>query len=249
MRSFPFVADPPSTLPVVLAPRLYGAYAHDTEFGYAAGAQNFQGVLVTKTPLAGGAPIILVDEPLENPSVGGMADAGDALLLQVRWNPEPTYDGEVFTRVWRIPKDGSPRSEVRLDVTWNDPLGWTHWLAWNGAEILGAIEVQNYVVTARVPASGTPAATYLKLRSGVVTRRGDEILTAQTLMQPPSPAPAGYRLLVASSKGDPAGAVVACGGARTALAEVQPVGLAANDGGIYVAYRDDDDLVIARVAQ
>ena len=98
---------------------------------------------------------MLVDEPLPNVAVGGMADAGDALLLQVRWGPDSAYEGDAFTRVWRIPKDGSPRSDIRPDIVWADALGVApylgsaQWLAWDGADILGPIYVQTHVVILR----------------------------------------------------------------------------------------------------
>jgi hypothetical protein len=73
----------------------------------------------------------------------------------------------------------------------------------------------------------------------VATRRGDEILSLQTLGSRGGPT----RLLVASSKGDPAGRVVVCGPEGSGT----PLGIVATDSDIYASYRDDDDVVITRV--
>ena len=116
--------------------------------------REFEGCDGHQDPDRGGRATVLVDEQLPNLALGGMADTGDALLLQLRWHPEPTSTGEAFTRVWRIPKDGTPHSDVRSDVDWADALGFPQWLAWDGNEILGPISVAHYAVTARLPAAG-----------------------------------------------------------------------------------------------
>lgn len=238
--SVPADSPTPSTVPVVLSGRLYEAYAHDAEFGYVAQGDHPKGLRVVKVPIAGGTPVVLVDEPLPNVVVGGIADAGDALLLQVRWHPEPTYDHSTLVRrVWRIPKDGTPRSDVRPDVEWSDSLTFTQWLAWDGSQILGSTIIENYVVQSRVAPTGTSAPEQLKLYGTVATRRGDEILSLQTVALRGGPT----RLLVASSKGDPAGRVVVCGPEGSGT----PLGIVATDSDIYASYRDDDDVVITRV--
>ena len=53
---------------------------------------------------------------------------------------------------------------------------------------------------------------------------------------------------MASSKIATLGGVIACAAEAPLLQEATPVGIAANDGAIYVAYRDYDDLMIARVS-
>jgi len=243
--SFPVDSPPPAGLPVMLAPAVHSAYAHDAEFGYSAWGQN--SLLIMKTPLAGGEATVLADEPLPDGALGGMADAGDALLLHVRWSPDSVYGGPTFTRVWRIPKDGGPRSDVRPDIVWADALALVQWLAWDGVDILGPINVQNYAVIARVPAAGTSAPEYVKLNGAVATRRGDEILSFQMVATGPVQTNT-IRLLVASSKGAPGGTVIACGGEHASLLHAVPAGIAANDGAIYVSYQEMDDTVIARVA-
>lgn len=48
--------------------------------------------------------------------------------------------------------------------------------------------------------------------------------------------------------GATAGGVIACAAEDVVLRSATPVGIAANDGAIYVAYGDDDGLVLARVS-
>jgi hypothetical protein len=246
IHSVPVDAPTPSALPVILSSTLSAAYAHDAEFGYSAQADNLNGLRITKTPISGGAPTVLVEERPPNVALGGMADVGDAVLLQVRWHPEPTYDGNTIKRVWRISKDGAPHSDVRPDVDWADSLSWPQWLAWDGEDILGPIMVQHYFGMARVAAAGTSPPELLKLQGGVATRRGGEILSLQ-MLETRSAQRTTSRLLVASSKGAPAGSVVACG-VETSFFNAVPAGIAANDSGIYVSYRDESDAVIARVS-
>lgn len=246
--SFPADGATPAPLPVELSPALYGAFVHDAEFGYTAqGGGDAAHLTVTKMPIAGGAPTTLIDEPLPNMSLGGMADAGDALLLQLRWQEPPTYSTKPSSAIWRIPKDGSPRSDVRPDVDWADALNDTEWLAWDGANILGPISVKNYLTHARIAPANMSAPQLLKLHGGVVTRRGDEILSFQELDVPKSGASSSssYRLLVASSKGAPAGSVVACSDDILSMIDA-PAGIAADDSAIYVAYSSGADTVIAR---
>jgi hypothetical protein len=241
-------ADPPtpSALPIFLSGRLYAAYAHDAEFGYSAQAEGFEGLTVEKIPFGGGASTVLVDEPLPNVSVGGMADAGDALLLQLRWRPEPTSTDDTFTRVWRIPKDGAAHSDVRPDIDWSDSLTFPQWLAWDGENILGPTMVQNYIVQSRVAPAGTSPPVGTKLNGTVATSRGDEVLSLQKLYvrAPQATQATTSRLLVASSKGAPAGSVLACGLDGLSYA----TGIAATDSEIFVSYSDGDDAMIARVA-
>ncbi len=236
-------ANPPtvSTLPLVIpngGP--YAAYAHDAGFGYVAHDEFSQGTIVAKAPIDGGPATTLVQEGLPNVALAAMADAGDAVLLQLSWPADATPSGENPGRVWRIPKDGSPTSDVRPDLPWSDPLAFPQWLAWDGENVLGAIVVQNHIVMARVAPTGTTPPQLMKLYGTVATRRGGEILSLQPLSQD------GDRLVVASSNGNPAGSVVACSpeGGSTFLS---PAGIAANDDDIYVAYRDRNDTVIARV--
>jgi hypothetical protein len=250
IRSFGLDSPTPSTLPVESSPTQYAAFVHDAEFGYSAHGEHQLGLKVTKTPLAGGVPTVLIDQPvLPNVSLGGMADAGDALLLHVQYRTEAihTDPGETFTSVWRIPKDGAPYSEVRTDVAWADPVVFAHWLAWDGADILGSIDVQNYVVMARVAVTGASPPEHLKLAGIVATRRGDEILSLQTLETRGAQSTTA-RLLVASSQGAPAGTVIACGAERSSALSGVPAGIAANDSAIYVSYKERDDTVIARVS-
>jgi len=239
--SLPAAAATPSALSTVSS-EVSVAYVHDAEFGYSAGPAGGHAT-VTKTPIAGGAPTILVDEQLPNLALGGMADAGDAVLLQLQWNADPTS-----TAVWRIPKDGTARSDVRPDVQWADS-SFPHWLAWDGKNILGPVANPTYgLVQARVATAGSSAPEALKFWGAVATRRGDEILSLQTL-ETRSPQGTTYRLLVASSKGAPEGSVVACGPETDSLYKAVPGGIAADDNGIYVSYRSSDATVIARVAQ
>lgn len=257
--SFPVDSPPVAKPPVMVVPPLNTEYAHDADFGYVAQAEE-NGLQVMKTPLAGGDAAVLLDEQLPNIALGGMADEGDALLLQVRWGPASANEGGAFTRVWRIPKDGSPRSDVRPDIVWADVLGFgaqlgsAQWLAWDGANILGPIYVQthvvilqNYLVIARVPAAGTSAPEYLKLQGAVAVRRGDEILSLQRLAARAAGDPmVTVRLLVASSRGAPAGSVIACGAKIDSLPTL-PAGIAANDSAVFVSYMEGEDTVIARV--
>jgi hypothetical protein len=227
------------------------ARAHDEQFGYCAQSDDLaidtvDRVTVTQTPIAGGAPVVLVDESLPNLALGGMADAGDAVLLQLRWHPIPSYTGDTLTAVWRIPKDGTPHSDARPDVKWSDAL-FPQWLAWDGENIFGAISAQNASEEARVPANDTSPPELVKLGPGVITRRGDEILSLQAVGAPASGSDA-IQLVVASSKGAPAGSVVACGGSGSIVTLV-PAGIVADDSGIYASYREGNDTVVARVAQ
>ena len=120
---------------------------------------------------------------------------------------------------------------------------------WPGtaSEILGPISVAHYAVTARLPAAGTTAPQYTKLNGVIATRRGDEILSFQTL-ETRGGQRTRVRLLVASSNGAPAGSVIACGAEHLDLLDAAPAGIAANDSAIYVSYRDGNDAVIARVS-
>ena len=132
-------------------------------------------------------------------------------------------------------------------VDWADALGFPQWLAWDGDEILGPISVDNYAVMARLPAAGTTAPQYTKLNGVIATRRGDEILSFQTLETRVGQG-IRVRLLVASSSGAPAGSLLACGAEHFDLLDTAPSGIAANDSAIYVSYRDGNDAVIARVS-
>ena len=149
--------------------------------------------------------------------------------------------------MWRIPKDGTARSDARPDVHWADSLDSRQWLAWDGENILGPVTIQNYIVQARVQVAGSSPPEYLKLHGAIATRRGDEILRFQTLRTPDAQTTT-FRLLVASSKGAPAGSVVACGPEGTLIRESEPMGIAADDNAIYVSYSDGGDMVIARGA-
>jgi hypothetical protein len=249
IRSVPADSSTPGALSnFSSSPALYSAYAHDSEFGYYAEGENFGAITVTKTPIGGGAPTVLVETALPNAAVGGIADVGDAVLVLVRWRTDPPSTLDMFTRVWRVPKDGSPRSDTRQDVAWADTIGFSRWLAWDGKGIVGPISVQNYVGMARVSATGTSTPEPLKLDGLVATRRGDEILSLQTLDTRTAQA-TSVRLLVASSKGAPAGSLIACGSESGTPLTVVPAGIAADDSAIYVSYRSGDDTVIARVSQ
>lgn len=249
IRSVPADSTTPAALSTFSSAALYDAYARDAEFGYSAQGTYPQGQFtLTKTPIGGGAPTVLVDESLPDLAVGGLAEAGDAVLVLVRWHSPPAYDGDPVTRLWRVPKDGSAHSDVRPDVHWGDPLGFSQWLAWDGQDILGAINVQNYIGIARVTPTGTAAPDLLKLQGVVATRRGDEVLSFQ-VVQTRTAQTTSARLLVASSKGGPAGSLIACGSEGESVLTAAPAGIAADDNGIYVSYKADDDTVIARVEQ
>jgi hypothetical protein len=246
------IPSDPAT-PSVLVPPSMGcsAVAHDEAFAYCAqrddlSVDTLNHMTVTKTPIAGGAPVVLVDESLPNLDLGGMADAGDAVLLQLRWHAIPESLGDTLTAVWRIPKDGTPHSDARPDVKWADAL-FPQWLAWDGANIFGAIDAQNVLAQARVSASDSSPPELVKLWGGAVTRRGDEILSLQTVDAPDAGTDAVQRV-VASSKGAPAGSVVACG-ASGSIVTLQPAGIVADDSGIYVSYLDGHNTIVARVAQ
>ena len=240
-------------IPSVLVPHSMGcsAVAHDEAFGFCAQADDFpidtvNHIRITKTAIAGGAPVVLVDESLPNLALGGMADAGDAVLLQLRWHAIPESIGDTLTAVWRIPKDGTPHSDARPDVKWADAL-FPQWLAWDGGNIFGTIDVRHVSVQARVSATDSSPPELVKLWGGAVTRRGDEILSLQTVGAPDAGEEA-RQMVVASSKGAPAGSLVACG-ASGSIVTLAPAGIAADDSGIYVSYLDDHDTVVARVGQ
>ena len=189
IRVVPADSAAPSPVPFTPPPAQWAAYTRDAELAYSAQGDVTGRLTVTKTPVAGGAPVVLVDEPLPNLVLGGMAEAGDAVLLQLRWHAEPTSSGQTSTRVWRIPKDGSGHSDVRPDVDWADPLSSFHWLGWDGQDVIGPIEVENAAVVARVPPTGMSPPEYVKLDGVIATRRGDEILSLQRLRPaPPSRA-------------------------------------------------------------
>jgi hypothetical protein len=246
--SIPADSTTPTTLTFSAAQTAtYGAYTEDADFGYAAQGDDSIGVTVTKTPIAGGAPTTLVSESLSDVSLSGLADAGDSLLLQVSWSVPGDLSGNRPARVWRIPKDGTPRSDARPDVMWADTLVFPQWLQWDGQDILGTILVRNYIGQARIAAAGSSSPQYLKLDGMIATRRGDEILSFQTVEQR-TPQVITTRLLVASSKGAPTGSVVACGSEQLTVGEIDPGGIAASDSGIYVSYTDGHDTVIARVS-
>jgi hypothetical protein len=243
IMSVPAAPSTPSTLAVAIYDAKSAAFAHDADFGYSA-LVTVDGLTVTKTPAAGGAPTVLATDPASSaPSwLGGMTDAGDAVLLQAAW---PSSSGAA-SRVWSIPKDGTPRSEPRPDVHWSNPLDSGTWLAWDGTDIFGPTMVQYYIIQSRVAPAGTSAPVQTKFYGKVATRRNDEILSFQTQNIQQVPEPSSY-LLVASSKGAPAGTAVACGSAYVGVVPATPAGIAANDGGIYVSYWVDSDTVIARV--
>jgi hypothetical protein len=232
----------PATLPLVRANDVTGAYAHDADFGYYVGHAGGSGISVVKLPIDGGPPAVLATEMLGD-AVGGMADAGDALLLQMAWL---SADGtQTFAGMWRIPKDGSPRTQVRADVVWADPRTYPRPVAWDGVSLIGPVVLGGRIVQARVAPDGTSAPQPLRLDGTIVTRRGDEILTLQRVDSATKPSPV---LVVASSKGSPVGRVVACGGEAGSPLFGVPVGIAATDDAIYVAYGTGQDTVIARVA-
>lgn len=239
LASVPTDPPAPSALSVVLASGDYAAYAHDADFGYSAVA-GVNGLTVAKTPVAGGAPTVMIasSAPMAPGFLGGMADAGDALLLHVGWG------SNAAAQVWRIPKDGTTPSDARPDVHWADPLEATGWLAWDGADIIAPTLIQNYLVQSRVSPTGTSAPVQTRLSGIVATRRNDEILSFQLMARQPQEASA--RPLVVSSKGAPAGTVVACGD-DTEIQGETPTGIAANDSAIYVAYWTGSDTVVARV--
>jgi hypothetical protein len=243
ITSIPADAVTPAPLTFTEDSAYNSAYAHDAEFGYSA-LRGGDGLTVAKTPIAGGEPTVIATEPWSNQpaSLGAMADAGDAVLLNV--GPAVTGDP---ARLWRIPKDGSARSEPRPDVHWSDPVWQPMWLAWDGTDILGPVSVgpQNYLVESRVAPAGTSAPVHLKLTGTVAMRRNDEILSLQMVqIQAPEPS---FTLLVATTKGAPAGAVVACGPLTISSSPDAPSGIAATDTDIYVAYREHSDTVLARV--
>ncbi len=78
---------------------LKSAYAHDADFAYAATTtatltiDNQPGLVVEKTPLAGGAPVVLTAETAGLVELGGMADTGDTLLLQVESGKSGVWHG------------------------------------------------------------------------------------------------------------------------------------------------------------
>jgi hypothetical protein len=238
--SVPANPTTPSTLTYVSSNSSSAAYVHDADFGYSATIGG-NGVTVAKTPIAGGTATVLVSDATSSaPSwLGGMADTGDAVLLQVG------FGSSAPARVWRIPKDGSPRSDERPDIQWADPIVFPQWLGWDGTDIIGPALVQNTIVQSRVSATGTSAPVQTKLGGNIATLRNDEILSFQ-LMSFQAPEPSSM-LLVASSKGSPAGTALACSGTFVGFPGT-PTGIAANDRGIYVAYWTGDDLVIARVS-
>jgi hypothetical protein len=243
--SLPAAPPTPSTLPIMPSATLYAAYAHDAEFGYS--AQVDGQLTIAKTSIGGGTSTVLVNETLPIVSLGGMVDAGDALLVQVAWRPAPpSYSNDTLTSVWRIPKDGTPRSDVRPDVDWADSLVFPKFLAWDGENILGPTMIGNAIVQSRVASAGTRSPDQVKLDGTIATRRGDEILSLQTL-DVRSGQSRSTRLLVASSKGAPAGSVLACG--LETEADLHPAGIVATDREIYVSYVLDDGMVIARVSQ
>jgi hypothetical protein len=243
--SVPANPPTPSTLAYMFYDADSAAYAHDADFGYSAtvGANGFA---VAKTPIDGGAPTVLATDPAAYPPswLGGMADAGDAVLLQASTF---SSSGGATPHVWRIPKDGSARTDVRPDVNWGNPLDAARWLAWDGTDIIGLTLVQNDLVQSRVAMADTSAPVQTRFDGNVATRRNDEILSFQTMRIDGVPESSSL-LLVASSKGAPAGTVVACSGTFVGFPGT-PAGIAANDGGIYVSYwSEDHDTVIARVA-
>src|SRR5262249_8390403 len=142
--------------------------------------------------------------------------------------------GGAAPHVWRIPKDGTPRSDVRPDVQWGNPLDASRWLAWDGTDIIGLTLVQNNLVQSRVAMTDTSAPVQTKFLGNVATPRNDEIPSFQTLNIEGVREPSSI-LMVASSKGAPAGTLVACGSTFVGSTPT-PAGIAANDSGIYVAY-------------
>jgi hypothetical protein len=250
VASVPADAATPSPLSAVISVGDVDAEAdaHDADFAYTAQIKATGGLTVTKTPHTGGAPTVLLAEPADENIhyLGGMVDAGDALLLHLG-----SGDFGAAGSVWRIAKDGSGQSSARFDVHWADPFEVRHWLAWDGTDILGPTIEQNQQVQARVAAADTSTPVPLKLTGQVFTRRNDEILSLQTL-DTPNPN-AKSRLLVASSKGAPAGTVVACGPDTFASTAGVPAGIVAGtDGAIYVSYAESNliggsNVVIARV--
>jgi hypothetical protein len=242
LTSVPVDVASPATLPFVRANGVTGAYAHDADFAYYAGHAGGPGISVVKIPIDGGPATVLATEML-GAAVGGMADAGDALLLQMAWLSAD--ETQTLAGIWRIPKDGSARTQVRADVVWADPRTYPRPVAWDGASLIGPVALGGRIVQARVAPDGTSAPQPLRLDGTIVTRRGDEILTLQRVYSSTKPSP---MLVVASSKGNPVGRVVACGGEAGSPLFGTAVGIAATDDAIYVAYGTGDDTVIARVA-
>ena len=235
----------PGELPLLQAGQLYAAYAHDAENGYVAHSSG-TGLKIEKTPRVGSASTPLMDEPLlKNVAIGGMADIGDALVVLVRWGGEPPASAPTMVRLWRVPKDGSPRTELRTESQMVRPSVGFLVLARLGRA--GPLRF----VGARLPGdAGAGGACgrrpeYLKFQGQTFTRRGQELIAVDSMRTGLDAAPA--RVAVVTTNGAH-GAVLACGEPATSL--INPVGVAANETGIYVAYEDSPraEVVLARVA-
>jgi hypothetical protein len=225
---------------------LYVAYASDASFAYA--AQPAGGYAnpprtksgVYRTPLAGGDPTPLYEERARQACLGGLADAGDALLVGFQ------NDGEPRGRVLRVPKDGSPASEVRPDVPWSlCGFGVKDWIAWDGADVLAHVPTPDtHVVTrARVPATAGPPV-FLELDGDVYAQRAGGVVFAELAWT------SRERVVIASSD-SPRGRALACSAEHLSMFGPSLMGIAVSGDDTYIAYspsEENEETVIARVA-
>jgi len=217
-------------------------YAHDDAFAYAATVSGDR-VVVAKTPSAGGAPITLLAEAHAGAAIGAMDDFGDALLLWVGLPMRAGYSTVSVGHLWRVPKDGSARSDVRPDIGWAAPsqVASGTVLAWDGAAMIGPALVAGRSVLSRTPPDSGPLQP-LRISGSTFARRGDEIIVAGAVSSVPP------RVLVASSKGDTQ-ALLACG--TGTVGALYMAGVAADDSGVYVAWYESGSyaLFLARVPE
>jgi hypothetical protein len=93
-----------------------------------------------RTPLAGGsASTLFQDTANYYECLGGMTDIGDALLVLASYAPFPSGSKPSASHLLRVPKDGSPVSEVRPDIVWGSCGLGSSWVAWTGNALVAPV--------------------------------------------------------------------------------------------------------------
>ena len=174
---------------------------------------------VVKTPRAGGTPTVLFEDHRSNPQTGGMADAGDAILLSIGWFESGATGGtREVVQVLRIPKAGGAATPIRPDVPFDMPLRGS-WLGWDGANV-EALVLLPESVRASVPVrNGPPVAQRmppLGAAASLSTKDGTLVLE--------NPDGAQRIALMTTAGGHGEGSVLAC----TSVVDARPLGLAAD---------------------
>lgn len=210
---------------------VYTAYVDwmDGSTSYSTGAA----VRVVKTPIAGGPSTVLFEQMHIATQIGGLVNAGDAILVSLGWSSTSTTSPgpgpEVFTgAVFKIAKAGGAATRLRPDVDFADPFT-SPWIGWDGKDIHGTVLLDGEEVRASVPvAGGPPVEEGIPSNGGVALQTAAATLVLQNLWNGSS------RVALMTTAGG--GSVIACSSASSG--RESPVGVAADSTGTYVAYAD-----------